>query len=56
MSDIKFITNKSFEEIYDVKNSICPICNKKFPNAIISIVKVGGKAYHLDCYDRLLNK
>lgn len=40
---------QTFQEVYEVKNDVCPICDKKFI-AMMPIYKHKDKAYHLSCY------
>lgn len=49
-----FTIDKTFKELYKVKNDKCPICDKKFGNYIAgTIVTYEGKAYHYECYEKL---
>lgn len=48
-----FVIDKTFEELYKVKNDICPICDKKFSSYIAgAVVTYKGKAYHYECYEK----
>lgn len=51
---VEYVIDKSFQEVYEVENDHCPICQEKFLT-LCNVVKLGSVAYHLGCFHETTN-
>ena len=54
-SEINIIKlEKTFKELHETNNDVCPICDKPFVKVIGGmLIKYKNKAYHYECWEEL---